>query len=260
MLKGVGHEFPREDRPRGGEEQEYKLQEGSRKGFHEEQEGHLGDGAGAEFKGRDLSHILEWSDKSAQDAGDETELEAEEDGITLKVRPPTRTYGGFKKAGSHLGDFSPDDSDSDGMGGPKGKEDDHRRQGLEAEVLNDDDLGLLQGEPSGGEDGDSGELLTGSEPWEEEEKAAPSVASWIGSHRSSDTVRARAWVRRSHTGSGSAAASVTEQRLTGRRTGADAQLESTRFFLSAKIAAGSERLLNSNNLFPHRPALFFYYP
>ncbi|KAJ1180548.1 hypothetical protein NDU88_005769 [Pleurodeles waltl] len=67
------------------------------------------------------------------------------------------------------------------------------------------------GVPSGSEDGDSGELLTGSEPWEEEEKAGYSAASWIGSHRSSETVRAKAWVRRRHTGSGPAPTSEMVQ-------------------------------------------------
>ncbi|KAJ1210663.1 hypothetical protein NDU88_006025 [Pleurodeles waltl] len=47
-----------------------------------------------------------------------------------------------------------------------------------------------QGVPSGSEDGDPGELLTGSEPWEEEEKAGPSTASWIGPYRG-ETVRPR---------------------------------------------------------------------
>ncbi|KAJ1129886.1 hypothetical protein NDU88_008247 [Pleurodeles waltl] len=186
MSRGVGgHEFPRDSRSRGGEEQEYKLQEGSRKGFDEGQEGQLGEVERAESKGRagrDLSHILQLSCGSAHEAEDETELEVEEDGITLKVRPPTRTYGGFQKIGGHLGDFSPDDSDSDGLGGQKGQEDEHKRQGLDAEVLSYDDLGFLQGVTSGSEDGDSGELLTGSEPWEEEEKAGPSAPSWIGCH------------------------------------------------------------------------------
>ncbi|KAJ1142520.1 hypothetical protein NDU88_008834 [Pleurodeles waltl] len=61
--------------------------------------------------------------------------------------------------------------------------------------------GSQQGFSCGSEDGDPGELLTGSKPWEEEAKAGPSTASWTGHHRGGEEVRAKFVVRRCHAGS-----------------------------------------------------------
>ncbi|KAJ1118828.1 hypothetical protein NDU88_007015 [Pleurodeles waltl] len=126
--------------------------------------GYTGEGAGMSSpRGKDLSHILEWSDEAEQDV--------EEDGITLKVRPPTRTYGGLKRVGGGLGGFSAGSSDSDEVGG-KGGAGGTLGGGPDKGLVINDSLGILQGERSGSEDGDPGELLTGSALWEEE-KAGP---------------------------------------------------------------------------------------
>ncbi|KAJ1186718.1 hypothetical protein NDU88_003499 [Pleurodeles waltl] len=69
-----------------------------------------GDSSGAgSVRGRELSHILEWSDEADQ--------EVEEDGITLKVHPPSCAYGGVRKAGGGELDKGAGSSDSDGVVG-----------------------------------------------------------------------------------------------------------------------------------------------
>ncbi|KAJ1174908.1 hypothetical protein NDU88_000199 [Pleurodeles waltl] len=59
-----------------------------------------------------------------------------------------------------------------------------------------------QGRQSGSADGDPGELVAGSEPWEEEEVlAGPSTASWTG-YRGSKALRAKDLVKQRSTGPG----------------------------------------------------------
>ncbi|KAJ1179465.1 hypothetical protein NDU88_004699 [Pleurodeles waltl] len=71
-----------------------------------------GDSSGAgSIRGRELSHILEWSDEADQ--------EVEMDGITLKVRPPSCTYEGLRKAGGGELDKGAGSSDSEGVAGGK---------------------------------------------------------------------------------------------------------------------------------------------
>ncbi|KAJ1172221.1 hypothetical protein NDU88_004069 [Pleurodeles waltl] len=63
--------------------------------------------------------------------------------------------------------------------------------------------GLAEGGQCRSEDGDPGELLAGSEPWEEEEvMAGPSTASWTGYRRGGKAVRAKEVVTQSTTGPG----------------------------------------------------------
>ncbi|KAJ1145794.1 hypothetical protein NDU88_012078 [Pleurodeles waltl] len=72
----------------------------------------------------------------------------------------------------------------------------------------DDRVQEVEGErgmdsPSGSEDGDPGELLAGSEPWEEEEVlAGPSTSSWTGRRRDGKAVRAKEVVTQSTSGPG----------------------------------------------------------
>ncbi|KAJ1149466.1 hypothetical protein NDU88_002274 [Pleurodeles waltl] len=88
--------------------------------------------------------------------------------------------------------------------------------------LFNDPLGLLQGERRGSEDGDPGELLTGSAPWEEE-KAGSSAASWMAPRRGEGTVRVKASARRSHTRSGFAPTSgmVSRAKRPGHASGGE---------------------------------------
>ncbi|KAJ1104265.1 hypothetical protein NDU88_001677 [Pleurodeles waltl] len=144
-------------------------------------------------RGRERSHILEWSD--------EAEQEVEEDGITLRVRAPSRTYGGVRKSDGGQWGRGAGSSDSDEVGG--GEEAGGSLGGRvtgEGLMLNDT-LGFLQGEQSGSEDGDPGGLVTGSAPWEEE-KVGPCAAGWMEPWRVGGTVRAKAIAQRRQTGLG----------------------------------------------------------
>ncbi|KAJ1177528.1 hypothetical protein NDU88_002783 [Pleurodeles waltl] len=143
----------------------------------------------------------EWSDEEGQEVEEEEGQEVEEDGITLKVRPPLRTYGGVRSGekGQVLSRSSSSDSVELQRGGVRrGKQ---RGAGLDDGFLLTDTLDILQGEKSGSEKGDPGEPWAGSEPWEEE-KAGPSAAGWIDSQRGGSAVRAKALVQRSQPGLG----------------------------------------------------------
>ncbi|KAJ1191489.1 hypothetical protein NDU88_000805 [Pleurodeles waltl] len=61
-----------------------------------------------------------------------------------------------------------------------------------------------QGAQGRSEDGDPGELLVGSEPWEEEEEvlAGPSAASWTGCRRGDKAVRATEVITHATSGKG----------------------------------------------------------
>ncbi|KAJ1163293.1 hypothetical protein NDU88_003753 [Pleurodeles waltl] len=62
---------------------------------------------------------------------------------------------------------------------------------------------VFKGGQCGSEDGDPGEPLAGSEPWEEEEvTAGPSTASWTGYHCGGKAVRAKEVVKQYTTGPG----------------------------------------------------------
>ncbi|KAJ1104120.1 hypothetical protein NDU88_001535 [Pleurodeles waltl] len=152
----------------------------------------VGGGKAEEGEVKELSHILEWSDESDQEGGEVKEQVVEDDGLIFKVRPPVRTYGGFARG----------ESVSEGVGEVKGSEIKRRTQSVGDSHLSDADVGFLQGGQCGSE-GDPGELLTGLEPWEEEEvTAGPSTASWTGYRRGGKAVRAKEVVTQYATGSG----------------------------------------------------------
>ncbi|KAJ1176745.1 hypothetical protein NDU88_002012 [Pleurodeles waltl] len=141
--------------------------------------------------GVEVSHILEWSDVSEQEGGGSMDEEVTE----LKVRPPIRTYGvaGRSEAGR------------EGLGRYEEGEGRQAKLGVGTSSINDRDMGFLQGSKTKRVDGDPGELLTGLEPWEEEEVlAGPSTASWTGYRRGGKAVRAKDLVQQRATGLGSA--------------------------------------------------------
>ncbi|KAJ1160636.1 hypothetical protein NDU88_001131 [Pleurodeles waltl] len=114
-----------------------------------------------------------------------------EEGLVFKVRPPMRTYGGLGRSEAGREEFSRD-------GEPEG-----RRAITGAGVRSISDMGFLQGIQAGSADGDPGELLAGSEPWEEEEvMAGPSTASWTGYRRGGKAVRAKELVQQRAAGPG----------------------------------------------------------
>ncbi|KAJ1104177.1 hypothetical protein NDU88_001590 [Pleurodeles waltl] len=119
---------------------------------------------------RELSHILEWSKDEAQGL--------EDDGITLKVRPPSRTYerrwGGVAVEGAR-GAVS---SDSEGV--ELGEEVSCKARGqVQREVsMLTDTLGLLQQERSVSAYGDPGGLVAASAPWEKEKAGPVRLAGW----------------------------------------------------------------------------------
>ncbi|KAJ1140270.1 hypothetical protein NDU88_006627 [Pleurodeles waltl] len=172
---------------------------------------------------RELSHILEWSDEAEQGEEEDKEQAVEDDGITLRVHPPTRTYGGLAKVVGILGVINRGDSVSEEVGRERGPEDGSKTKGLDDSNLSDVDVEILPGVTCGSEDGDPGELLTGSEPWEEEVTAGPSTASWTGHRRGGEAVRAKKVVTRYHTGSGFAPPSGRVSK--GKRPGYASQRE-----------------------------------
>ncbi|KAJ1134927.1 hypothetical protein NDU88_001373 [Pleurodeles waltl] len=142
---------------------------------------------------KELSHILEWSDDSNQGGGDGRDQEGKGDGLTFRVRPPVRTYGVFGR-----GEVAGEEGGSEEGPGFR-----RRSQGVAVSSLSDIDMEFFQGEQCRSEDGDPGELLAGSEPWEEEEvMAGPSTASWTGRRRDGKAVRAKEVVTQSTTGPG----------------------------------------------------------
>ncbi|KAJ1142761.1 hypothetical protein NDU88_009074 [Pleurodeles waltl] len=171
--KGCDEEIPRdmEERQGGQEGVVWGCQGGEKAPLQARNWGSSAEGVErASHRIHELSHILEWSD--------EEEQEVEEDRITLKVRPPTRTYGGGMEGRGFQGVYSSGSSDieeveRDREGGYSvGVED--PSEGF----LFNDHLGLLQGERRGSEDRDPGELLTGSAPWEEEKAGPVRLARW----------------------------------------------------------------------------------
>ncbi|KAJ1194527.1 hypothetical protein NDU88_003815 [Pleurodeles waltl] len=164
----------------------------------------------------------EWSDEEGQEVEDEEGQEVEEDGITLKVRPPLRTYGGVRSA--EKGQVPSRSSSSDSVefqsgGVRRGKQ---GGVGLDDGFLLTDTLDILQGQKSGSEDGDPGEPWAGSEPWDEE-KAGPSAADWIDSRRGGSAVRAKALPQRRQPGLG--VAPTRKMVSTGERPGPSAHRE-----------------------------------
>ncbi|KAJ1137027.1 hypothetical protein NDU88_003440 [Pleurodeles waltl] len=112
-------------------------------------------------------------------AGGGEEDMLEEDGITLKVRPPLRTYGRIRssKEGQVLVKTKGGDSVGAQSWGARGGV--QENAGVEDGLLLTDPLEILQGEKSGRDEGDPGEPFAGSAP-RDEEKAGPSTAGWIG--------------------------------------------------------------------------------
>ncbi|KAJ1096792.1 hypothetical protein NDU88_001923 [Pleurodeles waltl] len=157
--------------------------------------GQFGGAEGGEAEQRavkELSHILEWSDESDQGGSEVKEQLVEDDGLIFQVRLPVHTYGGFARG----------ESVSEGVGEVKGSETKRRAQRVGDSHVSDADVGFLQGGQCGSE-GDPGELLTGLEPWEEEEvTAGPSTASCTGYRRGSEAVRAKEVVTQYATGPG----------------------------------------------------------
>ncbi|KAJ1179662.1 hypothetical protein NDU88_004896 [Pleurodeles waltl] len=141
----------------------------------------------------ELSHILEWSDDSDQGGGEVRDQEVEEDGLVFKVHPPIRTYDSFGRSEAGREEVVR-------AWGPEFK-----RETLSVGVrsFSDIDVGFLQGIQCGSAEGDPGELLAGSEPWEEEEvTAGPSTASWTGYRHGGKAVRAKDVVKQYATGLG----------------------------------------------------------
>ncbi|KAJ1114929.1 hypothetical protein NDU88_003159 [Pleurodeles waltl] len=178
--------------PAGGEENKVLAQETGSSSSEEGAGCPLGRWYGATGEtGVEVSHILEWSDVSEQEGGGSMDEEATE----LKVRPPTRTYGVAGRSEAGLEGFG---RHEEGEGG-------QAKLGAGTSSINDRDVGFLQGSRNKRVDRDPGELLTGLEPWEEEEVlAGPSTASWTGYHRGGKAVRAKDSVQQRATGLGSA--------------------------------------------------------
>ncbi|KAJ1165530.1 hypothetical protein NDU88_005956 [Pleurodeles waltl] len=132
---------------------------------------------------REISHILEWSDDSSQGGGEDRVQEGEGEVLTFRVLPPVRTYGVFGG-----GEVAGADGDQEVVTGCRS-----RSQGGAVSSRSDIDMDFFQGAQCRSEDGDPGELLAGSEPWEEEEVlAGPSAASWTGCRR--DGAREGVWL------------------------------------------------------------------
>ncbi|KAJ1214000.1 hypothetical protein NDU88_001628 [Pleurodeles waltl] len=111
---------------------------------------------------------------------------------TGRVRPPIRTYGVFARG----------ESVSEGLVEVKGSGVERRATRVGDSHVSDADMRFLQGGQCGSE-GDPGELLTGLEPWEEEEvTAGPSTASCTGYRRGGEAVRAKELVTQYATGTG----------------------------------------------------------
>ncbi|KAJ1108531.1 hypothetical protein NDU88_005907 [Pleurodeles waltl] len=141
---------------------------------------------------KELSHILEWSDESDQGGSDFKEQLVEDDGLHFQVRPPIRTYGVFARG----------ESLSEGLVEVKGSGVERRATRVGDSHVSDADMRFLQGGQCGSEGG-PGELLTGLEPWEEEEvTAGPSTASCTGYRRGGEVVRAKELVTQYATGTG----------------------------------------------------------
>ncbi|KAJ1151942.1 hypothetical protein NDU88_004721 [Pleurodeles waltl] len=109
--------------------------------------------------------LFEWSDEEGQVGGEEDMVE--DDGITLNVRPPLRTYGGIRssKEGQVMVQAEGGDRvgvQSKGTGGVL------EVVGGEDGLLLTDPLDFFQGEKSGSDEGDPGEPFVGSAPWDEE--------------------------------------------------------------------------------------------
>ncbi|KAJ1098877.1 hypothetical protein NDU88_003984 [Pleurodeles waltl] len=142
---------------------------------------------------REISHILEWSDDSSQGGGEDRVQEGEGEGLTFRVLPPVRTHGVFGG-----GEVAGADGDQEVVTGCRS-----RSQGGAVSSRSDIDMDFFQGAQCRSEDGDPGELLAGSEPWEEEEVlAGPSAASWTGCRRDGKAVRATEVITQSTSGKG----------------------------------------------------------
>ncbi|KAJ1209176.1 hypothetical protein NDU88_004554 [Pleurodeles waltl] len=199
---------------RGGEKQPWGQGQSTTSG----EEGLVGQlegmGGGERETVLELSHILEWSDKSDQGGGEVRDQEVEEDGLVFKVRPPIHTYGGFGRGEAVREEVVR-------VWGPEFK---RKTQSVGVRSLSDIDVGFLQGVQCGSEDGDPGEPLAGSEPWEEEEvTAGPSTASWTGYRRGGKAVRAKEVVKQYTTGPGFAPPSGRVSK--GKRPGYASQRE-----------------------------------
>ncbi|KAJ1123907.1 hypothetical protein NDU88_002374 [Pleurodeles waltl] len=141
---------------------------------------------------KELIYILECRDESDQGGSDFKEQLVEDDGLKFQVRPPVRTYNGFARG----------ESVSEGLVEVKGSGIERRAKRVGDIHVSDADMRFLQGGQCGSE-GDPGELLTGLEPWEEEEvTVGPSTASCTGYRRGGEVVRAKELVTQYATGPG----------------------------------------------------------
>ncbi|KAJ1114640.1 hypothetical protein NDU88_002875 [Pleurodeles waltl] len=120
--------------------------------------GNLGDNSSAESGGdRCMGHIFDWSEEEAPGL--------EDDGITMKVRPPMRIYE-RRWGGANVG--SPggvDSSDSEGAGPGEEVGGQGRGWGQSVVSMLTDTLGLLQRERSVSLDGDPGGPVAAPAPW-----------------------------------------------------------------------------------------------
>ncbi|KAJ1137356.1 hypothetical protein NDU88_003767 [Pleurodeles waltl] len=154
-----------------------------------------GENGGGLDPGGEISHILEWSDDSSQGGAVDEVQDGGGEGLKFRVRPPVRTYGVF--GGGEVAGVA-----GGKAGGPGFR---RRSQGVAGGCRSDIDMEFFQGAQCRSDEEDPGELLAGSEPWEEEEVlAGPSAASWTGCRRDGKAVRAKEVITQSTSGQGSA--------------------------------------------------------